>query len=196
MVDDNHEADAPRWVRRGSIILVAYEGNRGPSVARNTGAAHYTGTPIDWFYFTDTGCSRERDFFMRLVDARASARFDCVAMAAPVHGVTVSAAQTPINDYMTVEGILNPPMDVDGPQAIVTANAAVCASAFRTAGGFDASYPSRLAKTLTLASNFGCSGRSTGRDTPQSVTDSLSPQTTLRADSCGTERGPRTSNTG
>src|SRR2546423_457198 len=72
VVDDNHEADAPRWVRKGGIILVAYDGNRGPSVARNAGASHVTGTPIDWFYFTDTGCSRESDFFARLVDAHTS----------------------------------------------------------------------------------------------------------------------------
>lgn len=79
-----------------------------------------------------------------------SARFDCVALAGPVHGVTVSATATPINHYMTIEGILNPPMDADGPQAIVTANAAVCASAFRTAGGFDASYPFASGEDLDL----------------------------------------------
>ncbi|MFO0834598.1 MAG: glycosyltransferase [Phycisphaerales bacterium] len=150
VVDDNHETDPPKWVRRDGIVLVAYEGNRGPSVARNTGAAHDTGRPIDWFYFTDTGCWREPDFFARLVAARTSARFDCVALAGPVHGATVSPTATPINHYMTVEGILNPPMDVDGPQAIVTANAAVCASAFRAAGGFDASYPFAAGEDLDL----------------------------------------------
>lgn len=150
VVDDNHEVNPPKWVRRDGIILVAYEGNRGPSVARNAGAAHNAGIPIDWFYFTDTGCWREPDFFARLVDARASARFDCVALAGPVHGVTVSPAVTPINHYMTVEGILNPPMDADGPQAIVTANAAVCASAFHAAGGFDASYPFAAGEDLDL----------------------------------------------
>lgn len=150
VVDDNHETDPPGWVRRGGIILVAYEGNRGPSVARNAGAALDTGWPVDWFYFTDTGCWREPDSFARLVDARAAARFDCVAIAGPVHGVVVSPRETPINHYMTVEGILNPPMDADGPQAIVTANAAVCASAFRAIGGFDPSYPFAAGEDLDL----------------------------------------------
>lgn len=150
VVDDSHEMDPPRWVRCDGIALVSYEGNRGPSVARNAGAAHNSGRPIDWFYFTDTGCWREPDFIARLVEARLSARFDCVALAGPVHGVTVSATATPINHYMTIEGILNPPMDADGPQAIVTANAAVCASAFRTAGGFDASYPFASGEDLDL----------------------------------------------
>jgi len=150
VVDDNHEADPPRWVRMDGITRVAYEGNRGPSVARNAGAALDTAVPIEWLYFTDTGCWREPGFFAALADARAAARFDCVALAGPVHGVTVSATVTPINHYMTVEGILNPPMDADGPQAIVTANAAVCASAFRVAGGFDASYPFAAGEDLDL----------------------------------------------
>lgn len=150
VVDDNHDTDPPRWVRRDGITLVAYEGNRGPSVARNAGAALDTGVPIEWLYFTDTGCWREPDFFARLVDARVSASFDCVAIAGPVHGVVVSSDATPINHYMTVEGILNPPMDADGPQAIVTANAAVCASTFRAAGGFDASYPFAAGEDLDL----------------------------------------------
>lgn len=150
VVDDNHDTDPPRWVHRDGIRLVAYEGNRGPSVARNTGATLNTGTPIDWLYFTDTGCWRDRDFFSRLVDAREKARFDCVAIAGPVHGVVVSPRETPINHYMTVEGILNPPMNSDGPQAIVTANAAVSVLAFRAIGGFDTSYPFAAGEDLDL----------------------------------------------
>jgi GT2 family glycosyltransferase len=64
--------------------------------------------------------------------------------------VTVSPTLTPINFYMTEEAILNPPVDINGPQAIVTANAAVCAAAFQAVGGFDVSYPFAAGEDLDL----------------------------------------------
>jgi len=73
-----------------------------------------------------------------------------VAIAAPVRGVVVSPTASPINYYMTEEAILNPPLDAHGPQAIVTANAAVSAPVFRAVGGFDTSYPFAAGEDLDL----------------------------------------------
>jgi GT2 family glycosyltransferase len=73
-----------------------------------------------------------------------------VAVAAPVRGVVVSATATPINHYMTEEGILFPPMQDGEPQAIVTANAAVSIAAFQAVGGFDTSFPFAAGEDLDL----------------------------------------------
>lgn len=150
LVNDNADPAMPVWVAKYPIHLVNYHGNRGPSYARNAGATLDTGTPIDWLYFTDTGCSRARDFFTVLARHRSMFSTFCVAIAGPVLGVCRSALVTPINFYMTEEAILNPPFDCAGPQAVVTANAAVSAAAFRATGGFDETYPFAAGEDLDL----------------------------------------------
>lgn len=150
LVNDNSEPDPPHWVYRYPIILANYPGNRGPAHARNAGAALATSNAIDWLYFTDTGCARDRDFFARLSEHRLRLARHCVAVAGPVQGACISPMITPINSYMTEEAILNPPVDRHGPQAIVTANAAVYASAFRAVGGFDESYPFAAGEDLDI----------------------------------------------
>jgi GT2 family glycosyltransferase len=150
IVDDNAEPDVPSWVRRLPVHVAEYAGNRGPSHARNVGVEYQTGHPIDWFYFTDTACTRDRSFFAALGETRMLLPSTTVAIAGPVVGEVLSAARSPINLYMTEEAILNPPIDRHGPQAIVTANAAVSAAAFRAVGGFDASYPFAAAEDLDL----------------------------------------------
>lgn len=141
IANDNHEPGWPTWAKRYPVHRVDYPGNRGPSYARNRGATIKTGRRIDWLYFTDTSCLREPAFFCILSEVSLRLPRTTVAIAGPVHGLASSALSAPINHYMTVEGILVPPFDAIGPQAIVTANAAVSARAFRVAGGFDTSYP-------------------------------------------------------
>ncbi|MGD9789179.1 MAG: glycosyltransferase family 2 protein [Phycisphaerales bacterium] len=159
LVDDNAENDPPQWTRRAGITLAQYPGNHGPSFARNFGARLRTQRPIEWLYFTDTGCGRDRDFFAVMCDTMMGAGKGCVACAGSVYGVVGSIHDSPINNYMTVEGILNPPMDEHGPQAIVTANALVSVAAFTELGGFDSSYPFAAGEDLDLGVKLRRLGR-------------------------------------
>lgn len=159
LVDDNEEADPPSWTRRREVTLLQYAGNHGPSFARNMGAWLRTPRLIDWIYFTDTGCGRDPDFFDVLQEAIAHTSRGWVAVAGPVHGVVESHHDSPINHYMTVEGILNPPRDDNGLQAIITANALVSLPAFTHVGGLDHTYPFAAGEDLDL----GVKLRSVGR---------------------------------
>lgn len=150
LVNDNIEPDVPDWVHRYPIHLVDYPGNRGPSWARNMGVLFKSGHQVDWLYFTDTGCERDTGFFGELIEASMAMPRSTIAIAAPVVGVVVSAEVTPINHYMTEEAILNPPRSLHGPQAIITANAAVSAAGFHAAGGFSNSYPYAGGEDLDL----------------------------------------------
>lgn len=159
LVNDNAESGRPAWVSRYPIFAIDYPGNRGPSYARNTGARFRSGRPIDWLYFTDTGCQRDTGFFAELVDSSMAMPRTTVAIAAPVVGVFDTAAGSPINRYMTEEAILNPPRDVHGPQAIVTANVAVSAATFHALGGFDTTYPFAAGEDLDLGVRLRRLGR-------------------------------------
>jgi GT2 family glycosyltransferase len=150
LVNDNHEPSLPAWSRRYPIVCIDYSGNRGPSHARNQGALFTSGRPIDWLYFTDTACLRERAFFAELVDASMAMPRCTVAIAAPVIGVVGPRSSSDINRYMTEEAILNPPRDEHGPQAIITANAAVSAVAFTALGGFNTGFPFAAGEDLEL----------------------------------------------
>lgn len=150
VVNDNEERGAPSWLKTMPVRLVDYTGNRGPAYARNAGATLRTDKRIDWLYFTDTGCRRDPSFFATLAVQHARMDPTCSAVAGPVSGVSTSIESTPINWYMTEEAILAPPFDAHGPQAIVTANAAVCRRAFRAARGFDHSYRWAAGEDLDL----------------------------------------------
>jgi GT2 family glycosyltransferase len=100
--------------------------------------------------FTDCGCTRSTDFLEQLSDFSRAQPRSTVAIAAPVRGVVDSPRTSPINHYMTEEAILCPPRDPNGPQAIVTANAAVHVGAFCAVGGFDESYPFAAGEDLDL----------------------------------------------
>lgn len=150
LVNDNAEPGVPAWAHLLGVLVVNYPGNRGPAFARNAGACLRTGRRIDWIYFTDTACVRRADFFASLVDASASMPAAALAIAAPVGGVDGPRSLFPINTYMTEEAILCPPRDRFGPQAIVTANAAVALGAFRAVGGFDTSFPFAAGEDLDL----------------------------------------------
>ncbi|GAB4195430.1 MAG: hypothetical protein OHK0013_01570 [Sandaracinaceae bacterium] len=158
LVDDNAEDTPPAWVARSPITFVSYRGNRGPAYARNAGACAPSDRRIDWLYFTDGGCERDPGFFGELEAASHLARRGTIAIAAPVAGQVTCPKATPINHYMTVEAILCPPRDLHGPQAIVTANAAVYAPTFRASGGFCTLFPTAAGEDLDL----GLRLRSTG----------------------------------
>lgn len=151
VVDDNGEGEPPRWARVSPWIrVVSYQGNRGPAFARNMGACLQTGTEFDWLYFTDGGCTRDRSFFEEIVVPAHRLAVCPVAIAAPVVGMGNSVALHPINCYMTEEAILNPPCTASGPQAIVTANAAVSLLAFQRVGGFRTDFPFAAGEDLDI----------------------------------------------
>lgn len=151
LVNDNPKPGLPSWVEQLPIRVLDYPGNRGPSFARNAGATLRTGNRIDWLYFTDTGCLRSPGFFEALEAASHGGPAGTVALGGPVNGVVGPGRnRSTINRYMTVETVLNPPRDGFGPQAIVTANAAVNVAAFRAAGGFDVTYPFAAGEDLDL----------------------------------------------
>jgi hypothetical protein len=93
---------------------------------------------------------RERGFFAELVDASMAMPRSTVAIAAPVIGIIEPRTNSFINRYMTEEAILNPPRDGNGPQAIITANAAVSAAAFAVTGGFNTGFPFAAGEDLDL----------------------------------------------
>ena len=149
-VNANAEPGVPEWARRLPIAIVDYPGNRGAAAARNAGAWVRSAWPIDWLYFTDGACRRDPSFFAELVDASMAMDRTTVAIAAPVLGVVDSIERAPINAYMTEEAILYPPRDAFGPQAIITANAAVSVHAFKAINGFSEAFPSAGGEDLDL----------------------------------------------
>lgn len=159
LVNDNEESGFPGWVRTLPVRLVDYNGNHGPAYARNAGARVRTCKEVDWLYFTDTGCWREPNFFATLAGQHAGMDPSCIAIAGPVLGVSVSMELTPINCYMSEEAILAPPFDAQGPQAIVTANAAVCSRAFHAVRGFHNSYRFAAGEDLDLGVRLRRVGR-------------------------------------
>ncbi len=150
LVNDNAEPGVPDWVRLLPIRLVDYAGNRGAAAARNAGAWVRSARPVEWLYFTDGACRRDPSFFAELADASMAMDRATVAIGGPVEGVVESIARTPINAYMTEEAILCPPTDAFGPQAIITANAAVSVAAFQAVGGFCQAFPGAGGEDLDL----------------------------------------------
>jgi glycosyltransferase involved in cell wall biosynthesis len=129
----------PRSVRVG---VVRHRQNRGAAASRNTGLQGLSG----WVYFTDCGCTHPPDLLALFAAARRSAFGETVAVAGPVDG----EGSGRIPRYMTEQGNLNPPMDANGPQALVTANAMVWAPAAHAVGGFDERFPSAGGEDLDL----------------------------------------------
>ncbi|MBT63427.1 MAG: hypothetical protein CML13_09480 [Puniceicoccaceae bacterium] len=95
----------------------------------------------DWVYFTDCGCEHSPDLFSRFVSTWKEYGDSCVALSGSVLGSGKGA----INEYMTEQGVLNPPLEqmINGvyiPQAIITANALVASLPFAYIGGFDTKF--------------------------------------------------------
>jgi len=108
-------------------------------------------SPIDWYYFTDCGCTHDPDLFLRFEQAWKECGDCCVAISGPVMGSGSGA----INDYMTEQGVLNPPQEktihgVSLPQAIVTANALIAGLPFAFLGGFDPQFQEAAGEDLDI----------------------------------------------
>jgi len=108
-------------------------------------------SPIDWYYFTDCGCTHEPDLFLKFEEAWNDCGDSCVAISGPVTG----SGSGPINDFMTEQGILNPPLEqtIHGvflPQAIITANVLIAGLPFAFLGGFDPEFREAAGEDLDL----------------------------------------------
>lgn len=106
---------------------------------------------IDWYYFTDCGCTHDPDLFLKFEQAWKECGDCCVAISGPVTGSGSGA----INDYMTEQGILDPPREktihgVSLPQAIITANALIAGLPFAFLGGFDPQFQEAAGEDLDI----------------------------------------------
>ncbi|MEI7732684.1 MAG: glycosyltransferase [Verrucomicrobiota bacterium] len=106
---------------------------------------------IDWYYFTDCGCVHEPDLFLKFEETWRECGDCCVAISGPVTG----SGSGPINEYMTEQGVLNPPLErtIHGvylPQAIVTANALIAGLPFAFLGGFDPQFQEAAGEDLDM----------------------------------------------
>ncbi|NJL19441.1 MAG: glycosyltransferase, partial [Bdellovibrionaceae bacterium] len=105
----------------------------------------------DWVYFTDCGCTHCQDLFLKYEETWRNCGDCCVAISGPVTGLGSGA----VNDYMTEQGILNPPLerDLHGvylPQAIITANALIAALPFAYLQGFDTNFKEAAGEDLDM----------------------------------------------
>jgi GT2 family glycosyltransferase len=106
---------------------------------------------IDWYYFTDCGCTHHPDLFLEFEKSWEECGDCCVAISGSVTG----SGSGEINDYMTEQGILNPPIErtVHGvylPQAIITANALIAGLPFAFLGGFDTEFQEAAGEDLDM----------------------------------------------
>lgn len=106
---------------------------------------------VDWYYFTDCGCTHDPDLFLNFERAWKECGDCCVAISGPVTGSGSGA----INDYMTEQGVLNPPREktihgISLPQAVVTANALIAGLPFAFLGGFDPQFQEAAGEDLDV----------------------------------------------
>lgn len=110
--------------------------NSGPASARNTGASRATG---EFLAFTDDDCMPARNWLSELEHGLLSAP-DCMVGGRVVNGLQANIyAQA---SHLILD-IVYAHYNAEGtdPHFFASNNMAVPASAFRSAGGFDASYP-------------------------------------------------------
>lgn len=106
---------------------------------------------IDWYYFTDCGCTHHPDLFLNFERAWR----ECGDCCAAISGTVTGAGTGLINEYMTEQGILNPPLEktIHGiylPQAIITANALIAGLPFAFLGGFDPKFEEAAGEDLDI----------------------------------------------
>lgn len=106
---------------------------------------------ISWYYFTDCGCTHDRDLFLKFEESWRDCGDCCVAISGPVTG----SGAGEINEFMTEQGILNPPLErtIHGvylPQAIITANALIAGLPFAFLGGFDPYFQEAAGEDLDM----------------------------------------------
>ncbi|MEI6196223.1 MAG: glycosyltransferase [Verrucomicrobiota bacterium] len=106
---------------------------------------------VNWYYFTDCGCTHDPELFLKFEKAWEECGDSCVAISGPVTGIGNGL----INEFMTEQGILNPPLEktIHGvyiPQAVITANVLVTGLPFAFLGGFDPDFPEAAGEDLDL----------------------------------------------
>ena len=96
-------SDLPGYLRNGLHPDLSYvQGKHSPKAFR-------WDADFDWVYFTDCGCTHHPDIFLKFEETWKERGDCCAAISGPVTG----SGSGPINDYMTEQGILNPPMERD-----------------------------------------------------------------------------------
>ena len=104
-----------------------------------------------WFYFTDCGCTHDPNLFMHFSMPREREGDSVVALC----GATEGVGDGLINQYMTHQGILNPPLEEfmygkKVAQSIITCNTLICGLAFSYLKGFDTNFPEAAAEDLDM----------------------------------------------
>jgi len=138
---------APDWTYDGSCPEFVDDGGRFVEQDQR----FIWNSDIHWYYFTDCGCHHDPELFLKFERTWADCGDCCVAISGPVTGFGPGR----INEFMTEQGILNPPLErtVHGvylPQAIVTANALVAGLPFAFLGGFDPQFSEAAGEDLDL----------------------------------------------
>ncbi len=140
-----HRKGIPSYWRSGHVEPLTYDDkNPEPREFR-------WNSELDWVYFTDCGCTHSPDLFLEFEKAWGECGDCCVAISGPITG----SGEGPINDYMTHQGVLNPPLEqnihgVHIPQAIITANALVAALPFAFLGGFNTEFKEAAGEDLDI----------------------------------------------
>ena len=135
----------PDYIRNGCCPALKFQGFEENPVKFEWDS------PIDWYYFTDCGCTHDADLFLKFEKAWEDCGDSCVAISGAVTG----SGPGIINDFMTEQGILNPPLEetrhgVFIPQAIITANALIAGLPFAFLGGFDPKFTEAAGEDLDL----------------------------------------------
>jgi GT2 family glycosyltransferase len=140
-----NRGNIPSYWRQGDVAELSYDENHpDPKVFG-------WNSDVEWVYFTDCGCSHSPDLFLEFEKAWKDCGDCCVAISGPITG----SGEGTINDYMTHQGVLNPPIECDLhgvhiPQAIITANALVAALPFAFLGGFNTEFPEAAGEDLDM----------------------------------------------
>ena len=143
------EKIAEKWAGRMSLTVIRTR-RRGPSAARNAGAAVASGR---FLAFTDDDCEPEPGWLVAM--ERALARDPSVAVGGrTVNGVPDSPAAAA---SQAVVDALHDQFNRDSPRFFDSGNLAVAADAFHDVGGFDENF--RYAEDREFCERFLRSGR-------------------------------------
>jgi glycosyltransferase involved in cell wall biosynthesis len=156
VIDDGSKSPiAPavsRFHDRLNLTLIT-QPNRGPALARNTGAAKAQGR---YLAFTDDDCAPAPDWLQKLEE-----RFDSISDIM-VGGKTINVLTG--NAYSTASQVLISYLyeyynaDKNNARFLTSNNIAVSTKSFRALGGFDPGYPSAAAEDRDFCDKWQCRG--------------------------------------
>jgi hypothetical protein len=104
-----------------------------------------------WYYFTDCGCTHDSNLFQYFSMAREREGDALIAVCGSTEGV----GEGLINQYMTHQGILNPPLEEfmygkKVAQSVITCNVLIYGLAFSYLKGFDTAFPEAAGEDLDM----------------------------------------------